>query len=71
MISKNGKKIVSIFKKNHTVTAVYKGGRCVWRARAPVPGEDDLKVFPKLIEFMAEGGSEDIHIITGGVWEIS
>lgn len=71
MISKNGKEIIAIFKKNRTIKAVYKGGRCVWRARDPVPGEDDLKVFPKLIEFTAEGGSEDIHIITEGGWEIS
>lgn len=71
MISKNGKEIVAIFKNNRTIKAVYKGSRCVWRARAPVPGEDDLKVFPQLIEFTAEGGSEDISVVTEGGWEIS
>lgn len=71
MIYKNGRKITSIHIGGKAVTAVYKGSRCVWRARAPVPGEDDLKVFPKSIQFTAEGGSEDIHIITEGGWEIS
>lgn len=68
MIYRNGKEIKGVVKHGRSITAVYKGGKCVFRAQPPI--SEDLKVFPQRLEFAPEGGVKEVNIITKGGWEI-